>query len=67
MGGANHGYVDDLFAAFRTRIQGLELAKLGCSRETTTTMIQGGICNYSQRSQLARSRQVSPHCGDRVQ
>ncbi len=49
----NQGYVDDLFAAFRTRIHGLELAKLGCSGETSTTMIQGGVCTYSQGSQLA--------------
>jgi lysophospholipase L1-like esterase len=49
----NQGYADDLFAVFRTRIPGLALAKLGCSGETTTTMIQGGICSYPQGSQLA--------------
>lgn len=49
----NQGYADDLFAVFRTRIPGLKLAKLGCSGETTTTMIQGGICSYPQGSQLA--------------
>jgi lysophospholipase L1-like esterase len=49
----NRGYADDLFAVFRTRIQGLKLAKLGCSGETTTTMIHGGFCSYSQGSQLA--------------
>jgi lysophospholipase L1-like esterase len=49
----NQGYADDLFAVFRTRIPGLNLAKLGCSGETTTTMIQGGICSYPQGSQLA--------------
>ena len=47
------GYVDDLFAVFRTRIPGLELKKLGCSGETTTSMIQGGICSYPEGNQLA--------------
>ncbi len=49
----NKGYVDDLFAVYRTRVQGLRLAKLGCSGETTTTMIQGGVCSYAAGSQLA--------------
>jgi lysophospholipase L1-like esterase len=47
------GYADDLFAVFRTRVPGLTLTKLGCSGETTTTMIEGGICSYAQGSQLA--------------
>ncbi len=49
----NQGYADDLFAVFRTRVRGLSLAKLGCSGETTTSMIQGGICTYAEGSQLA--------------
>ena len=49
----NQGYADDLFAVFHTRVRGLKLAKLGCSGETTTTMIQGGICSYPQGNQLA--------------
>ena len=49
----NQGYADDLYALFRTRVRGLSLAKLGCSGETTTTMIQGGICTYAEGSQLA--------------
>ncbi len=49
----NHGYADDLYALFRTRVRGLKLAKLGCSGETTATMINGGICNYDEGSQLA--------------
>jgi len=48
----NQGYADDLFAVFRTRIPGLELKKLGCSGETTTSMIQGGICSYPEGNQL---------------
>lgn len=49
----NQGYADDLYAVLHTRISGLTLAKLGCAGETTTTMIQGGICSYSAGSQLA--------------
>ncbi|MGA2646456.1 MAG: SGNH/GDSL hydrolase family protein [Candidatus Sulfotelmatobacter sp.] len=50
----NQGYADDLYALFRTRMPRLGLAKLGCSGETTTTMIEGGICSsYAEGSQLA--------------
>ncbi len=49
----NQGYADDLYALFRTRVRGLKLAKLGCSGETTMTMIDGGSCNYEEGSQLA--------------
>jgi lysophospholipase L1-like esterase len=44
----NHGYVDDLYAVESTRVPGLQLEKLGCPGETTTTMINGGICAYSK-------------------
>ncbi|MGH9742030.1 MAG: SGNH/GDSL hydrolase family protein [Candidatus Acidiferrum sp.] len=46
------GYADDLFAQFSARIPGLTLAKLGCSGETTASMIQGGVCSYPEGSQL---------------
>ena len=49
----NQGYADDLYAVFHKRLPSLALAKLGCSGETTTTMIQGGICSYAEGSQLA--------------
>jgi lysophospholipase L1-like esterase len=49
----NQGYADDLYTVFRTRIPGLSLDKLGCSGETTTTMINGGICTYAEGGQLA--------------
>lgn len=42
----NHGYADDIYAAFRLVKPGLDLVKLGCSGETTTTMIKGGLCDY---------------------
>jgi lysophospholipase L1-like esterase len=49
------GYADQLYAAMRDRDPGLRLVKLGCSGETTGTMINGGICRYSARSQLAQA------------
>ena len=48
----NQGYADDLFAQYSAHIPGLVLSKLGCSGETTTSMIEGGICNYPEGSQL---------------
>jgi lysophospholipase L1-like esterase len=49
----NQGYADDLFAQLSPRTPGLALAKLGCPGETTSSMIDGGICSYSEGSQLA--------------
>jgi lysophospholipase L1-like esterase len=51
----NRGYADDLYAVARTKYPALKLAKLGCIGETTATMISGGICAYSQGSQLAEA------------
>ena len=51
----NQGYVDDIYAINRLNMPELRLAKLGCSGETTTTMINGGICPYSLGSQLAQA------------
>lgn len=51
----NQGYVDDLYAFLRTRDPDLRLAKLGCSGETTTSMANGGICEYAAGSQLAQA------------
>src|SRR5262249_55273359 len=43
----NQGYVDDLYGALRFKQPSLQLAKLGCSGETTTTMLSGhGPCFY---------------------
>ncbi len=47
------GYADQLYATLRHRQPGLRLVKLGCSGETTVTMINGGICSYPGGSQLA--------------
>ncbi len=51
----NQGYVDDLYALYRAAIPGLQLVKLGCPDETTTTMIDGSVCEYALGSQLAQA------------
>jgi lysophospholipase L1-like esterase len=51
----NQGYVDDLYGLYRLRHPDLLLAKLGCSGETTGTMIAGGLCPYPMGSQLAQA------------
>src|SRR5262245_24267271 len=50
------GYADQLYAALLLRpgLQQLKLQKLGCSGETTATMIAGGVCPYNG-SQLAEA------------
>jgi lysophospholipase L1-like esterase len=47
------GYPDQFYAALRPGHPGLRLVKLGCPGETTSTMIDGGICHYPGGSQLA--------------
>jgi lysophospholipase L1-like esterase len=47
------GYPDQVYAALRRTHPTLRLVKLGCPSETTTTMINGGICRYRGGSQLA--------------
>jgi lysophospholipase L1-like esterase len=49
------GYPDQLYAALHHGQPGLRLVKLGCSGETTHTMIHGGICSYPAGSQLAEA------------
>jgi lysophospholipase L1-like esterase len=57
--GRNHqtaeGYPDQLADQLKLAIPGLALVKLGCSGETTSTMIHGGICHYQAGSQLAQA------------
>jgi lysophospholipase L1-like esterase len=58
------GYANQLYAALRVGDPGLRLVKLGCSGETTHTMIDGGICSYPAHSQLAEAvRFVRAHRG----
>jgi lysophospholipase L1-like esterase len=47
------GYPDQVYAALHRSHPGLRLVKLGCPGETTSTMINGGICRYPGGSQLA--------------
>ncbi len=42
----DRGYVDDLYAQLSAADRKLDLVKLGCPGETTTSMIEGGICSY---------------------
>lgn len=49
----NNGYVDDLYNLLKVHHPALQLAKLGCPGETTTTFINGGICSYPEGNQLA--------------
>ena len=46
------GYPDQVYAALRPSHPTLKLVKLGCPGETTSTMINGGICHYQGGSQL---------------
>jgi lysophospholipase L1-like esterase len=47
------GYADQVYAALHPGRPGLKLVKLGCPGETTTSMMNGGICRYQGGSQLA--------------
>lgn len=47
------GYPDQVYAVLHKTRSALQLVKLGCPGETTSTMIDGGICRYSGGSQLA--------------
>ncbi len=47
-----YGYPDQVYAALRPSHPTLKLVKLGCPGETTSTMINGGICRYPGGSQL---------------
>jgi lysophospholipase L1-like esterase len=49
------GYADQLYAVLRRSQPTLQLVKLGCTGETTATMIHGGICRYAGGSQLAKA------------
>ena len=49
------GYPDRLAAVLRRHLPHLKLVKLGCSGETSATMIHGGVCRYPAGSQLAQA------------
>ena len=63
----NEGYANQLYTALHSSNPTLKLVKLGCPGETTTSMINGGICTYSDGSQLKQAAAfLSSHKG-RVQ
>lgn len=49
------GYADRLYGVLQHSYPGLQLVKLGCSGETSFTMIRGGTCHYPAGSQLAQA------------
>lgn len=52
LGDTNQGYTDDLYKALKAKDPSLKLVKLGCAGETTTTLLNGGICKYPEGSQI---------------
>ena len=48
----DEGYAEQLLEIARADSPSLSLVKLGCPGETTTTLINGGICSYPHGSQL---------------
>ena len=54
---AGHSYVDDVYAAEKVKIPGLQLANLGCAGDSTTEMIHGGNCtNYTTGTSLGMQK-----------
>lgn len=51
----NQGYTNDLYSYLSKTTPGLKLVEFGCPGETTGTMINGGICHYSDGSQLKQA------------
>ena len=50
---SGQGYVDDVYAAEKSIIPGLQLENLGCAGDSSTRMIHGGLChNYTTGNQL---------------
>lgn len=43
----DQGFTDQLYAMLRWRDPAIRVQKLGCPGETTTTVLDGGICGYS--------------------
>jgi lysophospholipase L1-like esterase len=63
-GDTNQGYPDVVYASLKAKHPGLELVKLGCSGETTATLIDGTHCKYEEGSQLAAAKKfLTDHRG----
>ena len=60
----NEGYPNQLYTSLLQGNPALKLVKLGCPGETTGTMINGGICTYSDGTQLKQAAAfLSSHKG----
>jgi len=51
----DEGYADQLHDIVAPEFRKLKLTKLGCPGETTSTMMNGGLCDYEEGSQLAQA------------
>jgi lysophospholipase L1-like esterase len=49
----DRGYAGPVLDGLRKTAPDAQLKNLGCSGETTTSMIRGGICSYPEKNQLA--------------
>jgi lysophospholipase L1-like esterase len=63
----NDGYADQLFDIIEPNYRKIRHVKLGCSGETTTTMMVGGKCTYEEGSQLAQAVQFLHAHKDKVE
>jgi GDSL-like lipase/acylhydrolase family protein len=63
---AGHGYVKRIFAWAQASVPGLQLEDLGCGGDSTTRMIEGGLChNYTTGDQLGDAEAfLSAHPGE---
>jgi lysophospholipase L1-like esterase len=57
----DQGYADDLYAWYHRTNPRLQLVKLGCPGETTTTMLKGGICAYGPGDQMGNQLDAAVH------
>ncbi len=52
----SHGYADQLYQMAKAQYPTLKHVRLGCAGgETTTTFMEGGVCDYPHGSQLAEA------------
>jgi lysophospholipase L1-like esterase len=63
----DQGYADQLFDIIEPDFRKIRLVKLGCSGETTVTMMNGGICEYDEGSQLAQAVQFLHSHKDKIE
>ena len=55
VGDTDHGYADQFYGMIHPAHRNMRLVKLGCSGETTRSMIRGRHCPYPAGSQLAQA------------